>query len=428
MKILFLCNIYGLIFEAPKLIIFLMRWNAYIKFLLLNCLIILLHYYVVAQGNTGSVKTVVIDAGHGGKDPGAVGYGLKEKDITLSIALKLGKLIKEQFKDVKVVYTRATDEYVELYKRAKIANDAKADLFISIHVNSTKKKEPFGTETYVMGLSKSDANLEVAMTENAVILKEEDYQKQYEGFDPHSPEAYIIFSLYQNAFLDLSLTFSSFVQDEYVKIERENRGVKQAGFLVLWKTAMPSVLTEVGFISNYEESQYLANEKNHWLFAKALFNAFIKYKGYIENKKYYELEYKDLQPHIKETKPMLDTAKKTVIKNDTKISQVTTDSLPVSDFQKAAMQFLNQSNNNDSIYFYVQIQSSDKKIKQFKINNVEELVIDNSYKYICCKSLKYSEVAEKQKEIKKHYPDAFIIALKNGKKIPISEALKQTKN
>jgi|YNPMSStandDraft_1061717.scaffolds.fasta_scaffold00154_21 N-acetylmuramoyl-L-alanine amidase len=404
-----------------------MKWIVYIKLLFLNCLI-LNKYNSFAQANIASLKTVVIDAGHGGKDPGAVGHGLKEKDITLSIALKLGQLINEHFKDVKVVYTRKTDEFVELFKRAKIANNAKADLFISIHVNSSKKVEPYGTETYVMGLSKSDANLDVAMTENAVILKEDDYQKQYEGFDPHSPEAYIIFSLYQNAFLDLSLSFSSFVQDEYVKIQRENRGVKQAGFLVLWKTAMPSVLTEVGFISNYEEAQYLGNEKNHWLFAKALFNAFSKYKGYLENAKYLELTYKDIQTHIKETKNIsTDTIKKIVVKKDTIANISNIDSLQVSDFQKSANKLVNML-NNDSIIFYVQLASSDKKIKEFKIKNVEEIIIDNLYKYVCCKSSKYSEVVEKRDEIKKVYPDAFIIALKNGKKIPLNEALKQTKN
>lgn len=192
---LFLRNYYGLIFEASKLMIFLMKWFVVIWVNVLLCFTLLF-----AQSNISKVKTLVIDAGHGGKDPGAVGYGLKEKDITLSVALKFGKLVTEHFKDVKVVYTRTTDEFVELYRRAKIANNAKADLFVSIHVNSSKKPDPFGTETFVMGLSKSDANLDVAMTENAVILKEEDYKNQYEGFDPHSPEAYIIFSLYQNAF------------------------------------------------------------------------------------------------------------------------------------------------------------------------------------------------------------------------------------
>lgn len=388
----------------------------------------LLTVALFAQSNVSMVKTVVIDAGHGGKDPGAVGFGLKEKDITLSVALKLGKLITEHFKDVKVVYTRSTDEFVELYRRAKIANNVKADLFISIHVNSSKKSDPYGTETFVMGLSKSDANLDVAMTENAVILKEEDYKNQYEGFDPHSPEAYIIFSLYQNAFLDLSLSFSSYIQNEYSKIQRENRGVKQAGFLVLWKTAMPSVLTEIGFISNPDDAAFLGNERNHWLYAKSLFNAFSKYKGMLENKKYIELEYKDIQQYVKETKQVaVDTTKKIKQPKDTLMVTNVQDTIVKNDFQKVAEKIVQQV-QNDTIYYYVQIASSDKPIKQFKVNAVEELRIDNLYKYVCGKSLVYAEVLEKQKEIKKHYPDAFIIAIKNGKKIPISEALKQTKN
>ncbi|MCX7862593.1 MAG: N-acetylmuramoyl-L-alanine amidase [Bacteroidales bacterium] len=424
MKVLFLYNFYGLIFVASKLMNFLMKWVILVQVSFLTTTSLLLH----SQSNVNAVSTIVIDAGHGGKDPGAVAFGIKEKEITLSVALKLGKLIKENYRDVKVVYTRTNDEFIELYRRAKIANNAKADLFISIHVNSSKKPDPYGAETYVMGLSKSDANLDVAMTENAVILKEDDYKSQYEGFDPHSPEAYIIFSLYQNAFLDLSLTFSSFIQQEYLKINRENRGVKQAGFLVLWKTAMPSVLTEIGFISNAEEAAYLSDERNHWLIAKSIFNAFSKYKAQLENAKPIELEYKDIKPYIADTKQATDTIKKNKLPKDTLYkATISTDSVQKNDFQKVAEQFI-QTKSNDSVYFYVQIASSDKPIKHFKVSSVEEIKVENSFKYICAKSLTYAEVLEKQKEIKKMYPDAFIIAIKNGKKIPINEALKKTKN
>jgi len=401
-----------------------MKYLIKLKFILIPSMM-LIFFFGYAQHN---VKTIVIDAGHGGKDPGAVGFGLKEKDITLSVALKLGKLIKDNFKDVKVIYTRTNDEFVELYKRAKIANNAKADLFISIHVNSSKKPDPFGSETYVMGLSKSEANLEVAMTENAVILKEDDYKNQYEGFDPHSPEAYIIFSLYQNAFFDLSLTFSSYLQNEYSKINRENRGVKQAGFLVLWKTAMPSVLTEIGFISNQEEANFMANENNHWLIAKAIFNAFSKYKGHIENKSYKELELKDIKQYFKDKEIIIDTTKNMLaIKDSIQPNKYQKDSMVCIDKTKTNEPLLFPQ-INDTIYYYVQIASSDKQIKQFKIQNVEELYIDNKYKYVCCKSKKYVEALDYQKEIKKYYPDAFIIAIKNGKKISLSEAIKETKN
>jgi len=439
MNILSLCNDGLYFFEASKLIIFLMRWSKYIAVVS----IILLYNaenLLIAQNKVIGVKTIVIDAGHGGKDPGAVGNNLKEKDITLSVALKLGELIKKHFNDVKVVYTRNTDEFVELFKRAKIANNAKADLFISIHVNSNKKPDPSGAETYVMGLSKSNGNLDVAMTENAVILTEDNYQKQYDGFDPHSPEAYIIFSLYQNANLDLGLTFSSLIQGEYKKNGREDRGVKQAGFLVLWKTAMPSVLTEVGFISNSEDAKFLSKEKNQWTLAKSLFNAFSKYKGQLEGKNYKLLSSSDL-PNIEEkndstnniVKPLVkDSIQKIVEVEKQSSDEVKKDTLSkkeISEFQKVAEKIVDNA-TNDTIYFWVQIKSSDKKIplKDLKVEPLVEMHFDNLYKYWCGPFKKYPEVIEKQREIKKIYPDAFLVSTKNGKKIPISDALKQTKN
>ena len=191
----------------------------------------------------GQVKTVVIDAGHGGAKPGALGRRYKEKDITLSIALKLGKVITDNYSDVKVIYTRTTDVDISLSERAKISNRNKADLFLSIHANSHPKSESRGVETFVMGLSNSKANLEVAKKENADILLENDYKDNadYNGFDPNSPESYIMFALYQNAYLDKSLNFAKLIQDQYsAKIKTINRGVKQAGYWVLYKVAMPT--------------------------------------------------------------------------------------------------------------------------------------------------------------------------------------------
>ncbi|MCF8388407.1 MAG: N-acetylmuramoyl-L-alanine amidase, partial [Bacteroidales bacterium] len=188
----------------------------------------------------GRIRKVVIDAGHGGRDPGALGKNSREKDIALSIALKTGGYIEKYLPDVEVIYTRKSDRFVELHKRAQIANEAQADLFISIHCNANNSSQPYGTETYVMGLHKSQANLEVAQKENAAILKEEDYQAEYEGFDPESPEAYIIFSLFQNAFLDQSLEFASLVQNQFKeRVGLRDRGVMQAGFLVLYRITMP---------------------------------------------------------------------------------------------------------------------------------------------------------------------------------------------
>lgn len=231
--------------------------------------------------NSIKIKTVVLDAGHGGKDTGAISKNgvIKEKDITLSVALKLGKMINSNYPDVKVVYTRKRDEYIELSKRAEIANRNKADLFISIHVNSQKGTTATGTETFVMGTHKSSSNFEICKLENSVIVLEEDYQSKYEGFDPNSPESYIIFSLLQNTHLEQSLKFAALIQDNFklgpIKV---NRGVKQGGLLVLWKTTMPAVLTEIGFISNPAESNQLKRDAVQSQIAARIFNAFAKYK------------------------------------------------------------------------------------------------------------------------------------------------------
>lgn len=227
------------------------------------------------------IRRVVIDAGHGGKDPGAISRNgkYKEKNITLSVALGLGELIKSNFPDIKVIYTRSTDKYVELSERAAIANRNKADIFISIHVNSAKSTQARGTETFVMGTHKSEANFEVCKLENSVIVIEEDYEKKYEGFNPGSPESYIIFSLLQNVHQEQSIKYAAQVQGQFARGPISvNRGVKQGGLLVLWKTTMPAVLTELGFISNPKDCAVLVTKKGQEQFARGLFNAFVAYK------------------------------------------------------------------------------------------------------------------------------------------------------
>lgn len=236
----------------------------------------------------GQVKTVVIDPGHGGAKPGALGKKYKEKDITLSIALKLGKVITDNYDDVTVIYTRKTDVDISLAERARIANRAKADLFLSIHANSHPKSESKGVESFVMGLSNSKANLEVAKKENADILLEKDYKDNadYNGFDPNSPESYIMFALYQHAYIDKSLNFAKNIQDQYKsKIKTINRGVKQAELFVLYKTTSPSVLTEVGFISNPTEEEYIGSDEGQADIVYCLFNAFAEYKAAEEGTK-----------------------------------------------------------------------------------------------------------------------------------------------
>lgn len=244
----------------------------------------------IAQNNSYvSIRKVVIDAGHGGKDPGAVSLNRQkqEKNITLSVALKLGSQIKNRFPEIEVIYTRDTDVFIPLNQRTDIANRNKADLFISIHVNAAKARSASGTETFVMGLDKSSSNLEVSKLENSVIVLEgDDFSSKYEGFDPNVPESYIIFSLLQNSHLEHSLAFASMVQDRFSKGPiLINRGIKQAGLLVLWRTTMPAVLVELGFISNIYDYNILVRNENHDKFADAIFDAFLEYKNVYEQGK-----------------------------------------------------------------------------------------------------------------------------------------------
>ncbi len=242
-----------------------------------------LTFNFVNANNNFTIKTVVIDAGHGGKDPGASGSAkTNEKDIALVVALKLGDYIQKNFQDVNVIYTRKTDVFLELHERAEIANKAKADLFIAVHCNSSTNGEAYGTSSYVLGLHRTEANLDVAKRENSVILLEENRDKNYE-FDPNSPEGHIIMSMKQNAFLDQSIDFASKIENQLENYsKRKSLGVKQAGFYVLYKTTMPSLLAEIGFISNPEEEKFLNSVKGQDLIATGLFNAFKDYKSEME--------------------------------------------------------------------------------------------------------------------------------------------------
>lgn len=233
----------------------------------------------IAAQSRNVIRTVVIDAGHGGKDPGAIGRKVQEKTITLSIALKLGAMIKQNYPDIKVIYTRDRDVFVELRERADIANRNKADLFISIHCNANKSRIHHGAETYVMGLHKTEANLSIAKMENSSILMEQDYETNYEGFDPNSDESYITLTLFQNVFLEQSTQLASIIQEHLASRQNlEDRGVRQAGFMVLYKTTMPSVLIETGFLSNPEEEKFLASAKGQNQIVESVFNAFKKFR------------------------------------------------------------------------------------------------------------------------------------------------------
>jgi N-acetylmuramoyl-L-alanine amidase len=253
-------------------------------------LLFLTQFFVYARGQSLSAENspdkIVVDAGHGGKDRGAPGTVFDEKDITLAIALLVGGFIQEQMPDVEVIYTRDDDTFVPLHKRAKIANDNHADLFISIHCNSISDPDFFGAETYVMGVHKTAENLEVAKAENAAILLEDDYGDTYGGFDPDSDEDYIMLNMIQNSSLDQSIRFSMLVQQKLKETAgMYDRGVKQAGFVVLYLTTMPGVLIETGFLSNRAEEKYLLNPDNQTKIARAIAEAVDAYREDLKEKR-----------------------------------------------------------------------------------------------------------------------------------------------
>lgn len=341
--------------------------------------------------------TVVIDPGHGGKDPGCVGAISKEKSINLAVSLLLGKLIEQNHKDVQVIYTRKTDVFIPLDERANIANRNKADLFISIHVNAVKRGSASGTETYTIGLGNSDENLEVAMRENSVILIEDDYLHKYEGFDPTSSESYIIFEFFQNKHMEQSVSFASEIQKSFARSKRENRGVRQAGLLVLRKTSMPSVLVELGFISNRNEERYLASKEGQKTLSEAIFKAFSNFK----------YDYDGKLGHIKD-KP-IDTSHLS--------ANTATSNTPVGSSQTQAT-----SGNNDGIVYKVQILTSDKKLsnndKRLKgYKEISYYIEKGIYKYTYGATSDYRKIQQMHKKAEKDFKGAFIIRMKDGKRV-----------
>lgn len=253
-----------------------------IIFIAIATLIFLTSSFIVVEKRDYKIRKVVIDAGHGGKDPGCHGKVSKEAHVALAVATTLGKNITDNMPDVKVIYTRDNNTFVELHDRAGIANKNSADLFISIHCNSGSPTV-YGSETYTMGLHTSEGNLEVAKRENSVILQENNTDVNYGGFDPNSPMSHILFANYQNAFIENSLRFADKVETQFKdEMGRKSRGVRQAGFLVLWKTSMPSALIEIGYLTNQDEEKYLSDKKNQSEIAGSIFKAFKSYKEDIE--------------------------------------------------------------------------------------------------------------------------------------------------
>ena len=336
---------------------------------------------------------VVIDAGHGGKDPGGVSNGYREKDVALNVSLLLGKLLSNT--EVNVVYTRKTDVFIGLWKRGKIANSAKADLFVSIHCNTVNNSKPYGTETFVLGLHANKQNLEIAKKENAVILLEDDYKERYEGFDPNSEESVLGLTLLQEENLDKSFSLAAEIQQNFSQnLKRKNRGVKQAGFVVLHQTYMPSVLIELGFLSNKNEGKFLNSKIGQQKMAKEIAKSITKY-------------YQKLKAN-------------TVDVNQDKNS----------DESKINTSFSNETKIEKEVIFKIQIASSKNKIKVKSYNfrglkNVQRVKVGSYYKYYYGITSSYKEVKTallKAKE--KGYSDAYIAAFENGEKTSLSKVLK----
>nr|WP_316930128.1 N-acetylmuramoyl-L-alanine amidase [Tamlana sedimentorum] len=334
---------------------------------------------------------MVLDAGHGGKDSGNTGSGYKEKDIALKVVLQVGKVL-EKNPNIKVIYTRKTDKFVDLFVRGKIANKANADLFVSVHCNAHKPgSTAHGTETFVLGTHRNETNFNVAKNENSVIFMEDDYEKNYDGFDPNSPESVMSILLSQEEYLDQSIMLASAIQKKFTNdLKRKNRGVKQAGFIVLHQTVMPSVLVELGFLTYRQEGAYLNSSRGQLQISSAITDAILDYKK------------------------KLDGNVGTIYENNSNTSE-------------------GISSNND-VVFKIQIAASSKALetKPYNFNgldNISRLKDGNLYKYFYGYTTNYEQTKILEEEAKKKgYGSCFVVAFKDGKKIEIMEAIKSKAN
>ncbi|MBZ9626899.1 N-acetylmuramoyl-L-alanine amidase [Psychroflexus sp. CAK1W] len=363
------------------------RPNSRLRLLLLAFLVTFCFNFMYSQTNPNKF-VVVIDAGHGGEDAGNTGNNYYEKDIALKIALKVGKQL-EKYEGLDVLYTRKTDVFIPLNKRAEIANKSNADLFVSIHCNGVRNQAPSGTETFILGLHRNKDNLEIAMKENSVIKFEEDYEVKYDGFDPNSPESYIGFTIMQEEFLDQSALLANFVQKQFSStMTLKDRGVKQAGFLVLRETYMPSVLIETGFLTNKKEGAFLNSRAGQTQLADAIVNGINNYKNIIN--------IEALESELKEYK---------VSSSDV-----------MEDFS--------------SVIFKIQLAASSRKIdpspENFKkLNPITRYQENDLFKYLFGKTSNYlSAQTLRDKAKAEGYTSAFIVAFNSsGDKISIKEAL-----
>ena len=358
--------------------------------------------FIVAQENRTKIKTIVIDPGHGGKDSGTMGtkrFKIYEKHVALAVSLKLGKYISDAFPEVEVIYTRDSDFFLELNERTEIANKANADLFISIHCDGFTNPKPSGASVFVMGMSKLKANMDVAMRENSAIYLEDNYKKKYDGFDPKSPESYIVFSLMQNTYLNQSLKIAEQVETQFsTRANRKSRGVKQAPFYVISRTNMPSILIECGFLTNPKEEEFLHSEIGQDYIASAIFRAFRSYKESVEIE----------EPKIKDT-----------IKSDVKINN------EVGKKIKVIADAKQESDLN--LIFKIQIGTYLKSMldqKEFVNLNAEEVKINGTFKYFVNSGNDKKEADNLRNHLReKGFNGAFVVAFLNGKRISTKEAL-----
>lgn len=366
-------------------------------------LIVSVFFFEIATGqNSPKPFTVILDAGHGGKDPGNMGNGHKEKDIALNIVLEIGKRL-ESLPGVKVIYTRKTDVFVELKDRANIANKAKADLFVSVHCNSHKSQAE-GTETFVLGVAQNKENFEVAKAENSVIFMEDDYQIHYEGFDPNAPETVIGLTLLQEEYTDQSILLADMIQDNFAnQYNRVDRGVKQANLLVIRRTFMPSVLVEVGFLTNTGEGRYLNSPNGQADMSNAVYQAIAKYKSVLfDDRGDYTFEKNNNQT------------------GDSSQAKIT-----------ASPEIYTQNIKDKTILFKIQLFASSKKIslnrKNFEgLSPVSTEKIGNVNRYLYQETYSYPEAVSFLKEAQQAgYKDAFIASYEKNKQIPLTEALKK---
>ena len=402
-------------------------------------------------GNAANKKfTLVIDAGHGGHDAGAKGAFSYEKNINLNVALTFGRYVERNCPDVKVIYTRKTDIFIPLHQRADIANKNKADLFVSIHTNALPKgRISRGLETYTLGMHRASDNLDVAKRENSVILIEKDYKERYEGFDPRSSESYIMFELLQDNNMSQSVELAKFVQQKVCSTAgRQNKGVKQAGFLVLRETSMPSCLIELGFISTPDEEQYLNTSRGIDALGKGIYQAFVAYR-----KKYdrhfvvpYQAPDKDninipsVVPAqeepvaVKEEKPVKEEPVAAASQAEIP-QQVVEEPKPVEENTKPVIERQNVAAEEptDMPVFKVQILASEKKLPKGDSHFKGEKEVDHYqegglYKYTVGASTNYNEIYRLRKELSTNFPQAFIIAFKNGMKTDVFKGVQEFKN